>query len=73
MTHPSRKDFFGYLVFSCSEDARAKVIDKYYQFLTEVRHIVEVDSNPELIQVLNVQLFDPKVVNPLSKKTLGKS
>src|SRR5262249_30206544 len=60
MQIPNKRNLFGYLTYSCSEKARTEIVEKYSQFLAEVRFIVENDADqPESIQLLNIQLFDP--------------
>jgi hypothetical protein len=60
LTQLPKDELYGYLVFSLSESAQGKVIERYLEFLAEVRFIVENDPLPaDRLQLLNVQLFDP--------------
>ncbi len=61
MKSPTRDNLFGYLSYSCSESARLAIVEKYSQFLAGVRFIVENDTeDAELVQLLNIQIFDPR-------------
>jgi hypothetical protein len=56
---PSRSTPVGQLVFSCSNEAKEKIVDKYSQFFNEIHTILASDHlPPEQINVLGVQLLD---------------
>jgi len=61
MTKSSKENLFGYLVFATSKTAQKEIVEKYLQFLADIRFIVENDhQTPDRLQVLNVQIFDPR-------------
>lgn len=68
---PSREDFFGYLMFNVSAEARQKVVDRYVQFLTDVRSIAESDKGESAdVQLLAVQLMDLRETLANERKNL---
>jgi hypothetical protein len=56
------KDVFNSLVFTITSEGHEEVLEKYHHFLKDVRRIIinKPDKNKSgMIQVLNLQLFDP--------------
>lgn len=56
----SKRDAFGSLVFTTSNQARDKIIARYLRFFEELKEIVEEDkSEHEVSLVMNFHLFNP--------------
>ena len=55
------KDSFGSIVFPTTYKTRQKIISLYLQFFEDMKDLVLEDkADPEIIQVLSFQLFNPK-------------
>ena len=56
----TREAPIGQLVFSCSEEVKEKIVDRYSEFFSEIRGIIASDEKaPDQICVLGVQLLNP--------------
>jgi hypothetical protein len=67
MLQPKDRDSFGSIVFPTTYKTREKIISLYLKFFDDMKQAVVDDvDEPELLQVLSFQLFNPK--NSLIKK-----